>query len=410
MSDVVMPQSTVLEDEQKISYWTLVWQQFSKNKLAIFGLWCILVLLAIAIYAPVLASSKPFYVRIGAQVHYPFFSSLFDRNLYENGVDLFFNLQMFLFPILLIMIFGRVLLFGHDFFEFGGRLMLAYGIVSVGFFFYHQFYPHQETYKDWVSTVVEARKQGEFVESYWPLRDLSYRDTNLEGGHPQAPGQRHMLGTDKEGRDIFARMVYGTRISLTIGIIAVSIYIFIGIVLGALAGFFGGAWDLVISRAIEIMLCFPTFFLILTLSALIENKSIFHVMLIIGFTRWPEVARLVRAEFLKLKNMDYVQAAIALGFSRGRVIFYHVLPNALGPVIVTAIFGIASSILIESSLSFLGLGDLSAPSWGEILSQGRQEFKLWLILAPGMAIFFLVSVFNLVGEGLQDAMDPKLRR
>ena len=133
-------------------------------------------------------------------------------------------------------------------------------------------------------------------------------------------------------------------------------------------------------------------------------------MLIIGLTRWPEVARLVRAEFLKLKNMDYVQAAIALGFSKPRIIFGHILPNALGPVIVTAVFGIASSILIESSLSFLGLGDVTAPSWGEILSQGRQEFKLWLILAPGFAIFLVVSVFNLVGEGLQDAMDPKQRR
>ena len=165
-----------------------------------------------------------------------------------------------------------------------------------------------------------------------------------------------------------------------------------------------------ISRFIEIMLCFPTFFLILTLSALIHERSIFHVMLIIGLTRWPEVARLVRAEFLKLKNMDYVQAAIALGFSKPRIIFGHILPNALGPVIVTAVFGIASSILIESSLSFLGLGDVTAPSWGEILSQGRQEFKLWLILAPGFAIFLVVSVFNLVGEGLQDAMDPKQRR
>ena len=206
------------------------------------------------------------------------------------------------------------------------------------------------------------------------------------------------------------RMIFGTRISLTIGLVAVGIYILIGVILGSCAGYFGGFVDLMISRLIEVMLCFPTFFLILTLSALIHERSIFHVMLIIGLTRWPEVARLVRAEFLKLKNMDYVQAAISLGFSKPRIIFGHILPNALGPVIVTAVFGIASSILIESSLSFLGLGDVTAPSWGEILSQGRQEFKLWLILAPGFAIFFVVSVFNLVGEGLQDAMDPKQRR
>jgi peptide/nickel transport system permease protein len=133
-------------------------------------------------------------------------------------------------------------------------------------------------------------------------------------------------------------------------------------------------------------------------------------MAIIGVTSWTGVARLVRAEFLRQKGLEYAQAALALGIPKRRIIFRHILPNAMGPVLVAATFGVASSILIESSLSFLGLGDLSAPSWGETLNAGRLEHKLWLILIPGFAIFFVVSVFNLVGEGLRDALDPKLRR
>jgi peptide/nickel transport system permease protein len=157
------------------------------------------------------------------------------------------------------------------------------------------------------------------------------------------------------------------------------------------------------------MICFPTFFLILTLAALVEQRSIFHVMVIIGVTSWTGVARLIRAEFLKHKELDYVQAARALGIPRHRIIFSHILPNAIAPVLVTATFGVASAILIESSLSFLGIGDITVPSWGETLNSGRLEQKLWLILAPGAAIFAVVSVFNLVGEGLRDALDPKLR-
>jgi peptide/nickel transport system permease protein len=208
---------------------------------------------------------------------------------------------------------------------------------------------------------------------------------------------------------VFARMLYGIRISLTIGVVAVGIYVAIGIVLGALAGYFGGWVDIAVSRLIEVMICFPTFFLILTLAALIQERSIFHVMVIIGVTSWTGVARLVRAEFLKHKNLDYTQAARALGIPTWRVLFIHILPNAIAPVLVSATFGIAAAILVESSLSFLGIGDLTVPSWGETLNAGRVEGKLWLILAPGLAIFFVVTVFNLVGEGLRDALDPKLR-
>jgi peptide/nickel transport system permease protein len=398
------------KDQGQVNYWTIVWGQFLKNNLAMFGLLSIFCMVLIAVYAPFLSLDKPLFFYDGEVLVFPLFRSLFDRNFFENGVDIFFNLQIFLLPTLLFSCLIRTWVKKVVFLEALVDFLGGYIAISLSLFLLVQAFPYHEGWQDWNGKVQEARDAGQEVISLSSLRPFSYREPSTLGVHPMAPNSTHLLGTDKEGRDILARMIFGTRISLTIGLVAVSIYILIGIILGSIAGFFGGMADLLVSRFIEIMLCFPTFFLILTLSALIQEKSIFHVMLIIGFTRWPEVARLVRAEFLKLKSMDYVQAAIALGFSRTRVIFGHVLPNALGPVIVTAVFGVASSILIESSLSFLGLGDLSAPSWGEILSQGRQEYKLWLILCPGLAIFLVVSVFNLVGEGLQDAMDPKLRR
>ena len=264
-------------------------------------------------------------------------------------------------------------------------------------------------YFDYNKAIAELESSGIQPSYAFPLLNYSFREIDVEEEHPVPPSMKHPCGTDREGRDVFVRMVYGTRISLTIGVVAVTIYVTIGIILGSMAGYFGGWVDIIISRFVEIMLCFPAFFLILTLAAFIEKRSIFHVMAIIGFTRWTGVARLVRGEFLKQRNLDYVQAAVALGLSKARIIFGHILPNAIAPVLVSATFGVASAILTESSLSFLGLGDLTAPSWGGILSAGRAESKLWLILVPGFAIFFVVSVFNLVGEGLRDALDPKLR-
>jgi peptide/nickel transport system permease protein len=256
--------------------------------------------------------------------------------------------------------------------------------------------------------VEELAGTGAPHRALFPLRRYSYRETDpSESLAP--PSGKHWFGTDTEGRDVFARMLFGTRISLTIGVVAVALYVAIGVVLGALAGYYGRWVDTLISRAIEVMICFPTFFLILTLAALIQDRSIFHVMFIIGITSWTGVARLVRAEFLKHKNLEYAQAARALGLPTHRIIFRHILPNAIAPVLVSATFGVASAILVESSLSFLGLGDLSVASWGETLNTGRVQGKLWLILVPGFAIFFVVTVFNLVGEALRDALDPKLR-
>jgi peptide/nickel transport system permease protein len=224
------------------------------------------------------------------------------------------------------------------------------------------------------------------------------------------PSRTHLLGTDELGRDVLSRIIWGSRVSLKVGFVAVGIAITIGIVIGSIAGFYGGKVDAVLMRFVDIMLAFPTFFLILAVIAILE-PSIFTIMAVIGVTSWMDVARLVRAEFLTLKERDFVDAAKAIGVGNRRLIFRHILPNALSPVFVSATFGVAGAILVEAGLSFLGLGvQPPDPSWGNILTSGKDyiEVAWWLSLYPGLAILITVLSYNLVGEGLRDALDPRL--
>jgi peptide/nickel transport system permease protein len=224
------------------------------------------------------------------------------------------------------------------------------------------------------------------------------------------PSQKHVMGTDDRGRDVFARVIHGTRISLSIGFVAVGIYVFIGMLLGAVAGYRGGFVDSAVTRLIEVMMSFPTFFFILAIQGLLERTSIFQLMIVIGLTRWTDVARLVRGEILRIKNEKYVIAARSGGLSRMRLLVRHILPNAIGPVMVAASFGIAGSVLIEAALSFLGFGTPPpTASWGELLTQAYLHAECWwLTLFPGLALFLTVLSYNLMGEGLRDAVDPRL--
>jgi peptide/nickel transport system permease protein len=224
------------------------------------------------------------------------------------------------------------------------------------------------------------------------------------------PSRQHPLGTDELGRDVLSRILWGGRVSLLVGFVAVGISTLVGIFFGALAGYYGRWVDSLIMRFVDIMLCFPTFFLILAVIAFLE-ATLWNIMAIIGLTSWMGVTRLVRAEFLSLKERDFVLAARSIGASSFRIIFHHILPNALGPVFVSAILGMGNAILVESALSFLGIGiQPPSASWGNMLTSGKDylEVAWWLSLFPGLAILITVLGFNLLGEGLKDALNPRL--
>ena len=225
------------------------------------------------------------------------------------------------------------------------------------------------------------------------------------------PSGQHWLGTDTLGRDVLSRVIYGARVSLLVGFVAVGIATLIGLVVGALAGYYGGWLDQTLMRLVDLMLCFPTLFLILAVIAML-GPSIWNIMVIIGLTGWMGVARLVRAEFLSLREREFVIASRALGASDARLIWRHLLPNSLAPVMVSATLGIAGAILTESALSFLGLGvQPPTPSWGNILTMGKDNIEIawWLSVFPGLAILVTVMSYNLLGEGIREAIDPRLK-
>lgn len=481
------------------TYWDIVKTQFRKNRTAVVALYLIVGLFALAVLAPVLATSSPFYLRTKEGVEFPWFRDLFDQNRFQSGVDLFFNLLLVASPFVylaarflptkrVLQVSGLVLLYVF-FCMVGPKEWLESDVGRIAFFpqrvlrYSHEKRDYLELQETRLGRILAEQKIAVFesrlaqsraalaaaeelaagadltddgranaeakrvaaddqVKSAerelgaWraKLEELAekaadpefayaaimppigyHHDDNDEERIVEAPtwsgwGAGHFLGTDRNGRDVLARILYGTRVSLTIGVIAVAIYCAIGTVLGALAGYFGGWVDILIMRLVEIMICFPVFAFILIVVAVTGSKNIFMIMVVIGIVRWTGVTRLIRGQFLTERGLDYVVAAQALGIPSRRIVFKHVLPNAIHPMFVAATFGVAAAILLESGLAFLGLGDPNVPSWGQLLLEGRQTGKLWLILSPGAAIFVTVTLLNLVGEGLRDALDPKLRQ
>jgi len=326
--------------------WADVWRQFKRNRIALTGYWVVLALVLVALFADFLANDRPLYLRYKGNTHFP--------------------------------------------------VVRAY-LVGLGL-------------AQWPAELLNVDyKKLEGAAAVFP--PVPYRQTNVDLFAPlEPPSSRHWFGTDKLGRDVLAGMIHGSRISLSIGFVAVGIAVVIGVVLGAFAGYFGTWIDVVISRLFEIMLSIPTFFLLITVAA-IFRPSIFLTMTIIGLTSWVGIARFTRSEFLRIRNLDYVTAAISIGVSSRNVMFQHILPNALAPVIVSVVLGIAGAILVESSLSFLGIGvPAELVTWGSILNEASgATFAWWLAVFPGFAIFITVLAYYLVGEGLREVLDPRLR-
>jgi len=358
-------------------------------------------LILIAVAAPLLASDRPILMHRAGELSMPFLKT---NRWPEYTVDRIFNLFLFtIFFSLFAVPAGLALrrLTGTAKAPHWG--LAAAALAAACYMGTGRPQIDQISYKD----LRDKLRPGEFM-IFPPIPHHPYGT----GPALKKPSREHLLGTDNVGRDMLARLIHGTRVALAVGVVAVGIAVLIGTILGALAGYFRGRVDMIISRLIEIMLCFPTFFLIITVVAFVE-RDIMNIMLVIGLTSWTGAARLVRGEVMKQSALDYVTAARASGANSLRIIFRHILPNSIAPVLVAATFGIAGAILTESGLSFLGYG--TGPpqaTWGELLDQARQHWQegaWWLILFPGLAIFVTATSLNLVGEAIRDAIDPRLK-
>jgi peptide/nickel transport system permease protein len=266
----------------------------------------------------------------------------------------------------------------------------------------------------------ELQREGKVERAiYAPIpysaNDRLRDDFQPDNPHPRPPSNEHLAGTNPNGADVLSHLIHACRIAMAIGFISTGISMVIGVIIGSLMGYFAGWVDLFGMRLVEIFGAMPTTYLLLTfVAAFPDYRSIYLIMVIIGVVSWTDNARFVRAEFLKLRHQDFVQAAIAAGLPLRSVLFRHILPNALAPLLVSASFGIAGAILSESTLSFLGLGiPLGDASWGQLLTDAvgfGGSFKWWLAIYPGFAIFLTVLAYNLIGEAIRDALDPKLRK
>lgn len=407
------------------TYLDIVWRQFKKNRPALIALWILVPTFLLAIFAPLVASNQPFVYQTDRETIYPWFRAIFNP---DEMVDFTFNMAMLGFLPWAVLSLGLNWWWKRRQVAGRQRVLRALAIYALlivvlcGIFLVPRFRP-DNPYRARTFPEEEFAAQGKAWAVY-PLVPFGPTEQDLDSIYKAPPFRKaaeqwkksndrfpHLFGTDNAGRDVLVQMLYGTRISLTVGFVAVAIYITIGILVGAVAGYFGGFTDIAISRIIEIVLLFPSFFLILTLVAMV-GPSIYMIMTVIGLTGWPTMARLIRGEVLKQRTIDYVSAAQGLGASSGRIIFRHILPNAISPALVAIPFGVAGAIITEAGLSLLGFGVRPpTPSWGSLLRLGNENYSYWwFIVIPSVAIFITVTIFNLVGSGLRDAMDPRLRR
>jgi len=340
------------KDRPGESYASLVKKQFKKNKMAVVSVYVVIFFIFIAIFfADFLAYDKPLYVKYNGTTYFPVIKDY----LVDLGIS--------------------------------------------------KWEPPELININWK----KLDDQNKLESVVWAPIPYSAREIDLLNSLIKPSGD-HYLGTDQVGRDLLSGLIHGSRISLSVGFVAAGIAAFIGVILGSFAGYYGGKVDIIISRFIEIMLTFPLFFLIIVIVA-IYGSSIWYVMLAIGLTSWTREARLIRGEILKVRNMEYVLAANSVGLPTRKIIFRHVLPNSIAPVLVSGAFAISAAIIIEAALSFFGMGvSATTVTWGSLINEGRTAPNAWwLAIFPGLMIFISVVAYNLIGEGLRDALDPRLR-
>lgn len=344
--------------------WATIWARFRRNIPAVLALAFAGFLGLVAILSPVIVGSKPIVCKYKGQVSFPCLGYIFPD--YERPLPL---------------------------------LADSYG-----------------RYSPWLLKQLDPEGWAVwplvFQDPIRPIEDGEWAEDAPGNpvGDAGRPSKQNLMGTTSDGTDVFAQIVHGTREALLVGFVATGISALIGVTVGAVAGYFGGWVDTVISRVIEVIMCIPALVLILAVISVIPKPTIWHTMVVLGATGWTGIARLMRGEFLKLRSVDYVAAAKALGAGPIRIIFNHILPNALAPVLVPITFGIAGAVLVVNALAFLGMGAASNASWGTTLKEGSHNMSMWwLIVFPGTAVFLTVLAYNLIGEGLQEATDPRLR-
>lgn len=478
--------------ENHNTFWESMWRQYKHHKLGMLALFVVAIFFLVGIYAPFLASSKPFAVNYDGQWFFPLFRYLFYRGFYTKLLDIFFNLLIFTFPLIVL-----------SFYLLKGSLrrwvIVFLCLIQCGAFVYFVFAPVKDPAADplltqqrvanrpkvpnWAHDVsymtpyerlnlvlhhqliqrqhdrllpfaaAYEKKYGHPVPTLWQTKELNER-RQLEG--KDSPERQYLIDRrqwldeqmklihfelmplirdfhweDDAGggqnlnqfvpwweltrinrKDLVAALIFGVRISLVVGILAVSLALIIGVPIGAFAGYYGGTSDIVVSRLLEIWESMPTFFMLLLVVAITQSKSIFIVIAVIGLFGWTTFSRYIRGEFFKQRNLSYVEACHSLGFKDSYIMFSHVLPNAIPPLLTLLPFAIMAAITSEAGLSFLGLGEENSASWGVLMDEGRSAFpgESYLLWPPAILLTILLVSIALVGDSLRDALDPKLHR
>lgn len=343
-------------------YWREAWRRYRRRPVAMIALLYVAALGIAALASPMIVGTKPIVVKYKGEIHFPMLG--YYNRRWEPAI------------------------FTKD--RFRGRYK---GTLK------------EKDPQSWaVWPLVFQDPDRPIYEGEWPGQPAN---PAMDDGEPS---RRNFFGTNRQGVDVFAQIIHGARAALLVGFVSMGIASAIGMTLGASAGYFGGWADTVLSRVIEVVMCLPQLVLVLALTSVVERPTIWHIMLVLGLTGWTSIARLTRAEFLRLRESDFVAAARAVGAGPARIIFRHIFRNALAPVLVPITFGVASAILVESALRFLGFGP-ATPSWGQLISDGRSNLSMWwMVVFPGGAIFLTVLAYNLIGEGLQQATDPRLNQ